>query len=220
MRISSDPASEFYFAAVGVCVVLLDGVKQFKCIEADSSEGWCTVWADSDDGSEHIAKLHGNVEILVTAAGASVLRIPNFVRTIAWLHACGKEPKNGAHLNTQVGVHLEEMIEFIKELTVTDYEQSELGYWLPRFEEFSEDEKSGEIKVSFANPEKALDALCDMEVTGNGVAFLAGWDKMKADHLVLSANEAKLVDGKPVILENGKIGKPEGWKPADLSACV
>ena len=42
----------------------------------------------------------------------------------------------------------------------------------------------------------------------------------EADHLVLSGKQAKLVDGKPVILENSKIGKPEGWKPADLSACV
>ena len=66
----------------------------------------------------------------------------------------------------------------------------------------------------------ALDALCDAEVTGNGVAYMAGFDKPGADEAVMASNDAKLVDGKPVILEGGKIGKPEGWKPPDLSAYV
>ena len=54
----------------------------------------------------------------------------------------------------------------------------------------------------------------------NGIAFLAGFDKDGADQAVLASNDAKLVDGKPVLLEGGKIGKPEGWKPPDLSAYV
>jgi hypothetical protein len=37
---------------------------------------------------------------------------------------------------------------------------------------------------------------------------------------VLASNEAKLVDGKPVILEGGKIGKPENWKAPDLRGFV
>jgi hypothetical protein len=59
-----------------------------------------------------------------------------------------------------------------------------------------------------------------MEVTGNGVAYLAGFDKDGADQAVLASNEAKLVDGKPVILEGGKIGKPAGWTPPDLTPFV
>jgi hypothetical protein len=66
----------------------------------------------------------------------------------------------------------------------------------------------------------ALDALCDTEVTGNGLAYMMGFDKPTADALVLDSNDAKLVDGKPVILEGGKIGKPEGWKAPDLRGCV
>jgi predicted HAD superfamily Cof-like phosphohydrolase len=65
-----------------------------------------------------------------------------------------------------------------------------------------------------------LDGLCDVEVTANGVAYLAGFDKPSADQAVLASNEAKLVDGKPVILEGGKIGKPEGWKAPDLRGFV
>jgi len=67
---------------------------------------------------------------------------------------------------------------------------------------------------------EALDALCDTEVTGNGVAYMAGFKKVAADELVLASNDAKLVDGKPVILEGGKIGKPEGWKAPDLRELV
>ena len=58
------------------------------------------------------------------------------------------------------------------------------------------------------------------EVTGNGVAYLAGFDKRGADQAVLASNDAKLVDGKPVIMPGGKIGKPEGWKAPDLSGFV
>lgn len=67
---------------------------------------------------------------------------------------------------------------------------------------------------------EALDALCDREVTGNGVAFLAGMDKDGADKAVLDSNDAKLVDGKPVILPDGKIGKPPGWTPPNLAPFV
>lgn len=66
----------------------------------------------------------------------------------------------------------------------------------------------------------ALDALCDREVTGNGVAYFAGFNKPAADVAVMDSNDAKLVDGKPVILEGGKIGKPEGWKPPELRSFV
>ena len=67
---------------------------------------------------------------------------------------------------------------------------------------------------------EALGALCDCEMAGNGVAYLAGFDKRSADQAVLESNDAKLVDGKPVILAGGKIGKPEGWKAPDLSGFV
>jgi hypothetical protein len=37
---------------------------------------------------------------------------------------------------------------------------------------------------------------------------------------VIASNEAKLVDGKPVILPGGKIGKPQGWMPPNLKPYV
>lgn len=84
-------------------------------------------------------------------------------------------------------------------------------------------DKSRHMLMASINPSdriEALDALCDSEVTGNGVAYLAGFDKRGADLAVLASNDAKLVDGKPVILPGGKIGKPPNWQAPDLSGFV
>ena len=148
----------------------------------------------------------------------------NFQRTAAWLHACGKG-KTMSDTSVQIGCHMEEFVEFLDQLELPDPHSmsahsmavagsllSELAARLKRRLEI--------VKIPEGNRERALDALCDMEVTGNGVAYLADFDKEEADLAVLAANEAKLVNGKPVILEGGKIGKPAGWTPPDLTPFV
>ena len=146
----------------------------------------------------------------------------NFDRTAAWLKACGKEP-NQENLSVQSGCHIEEFCEFLRTLR-TDSE----GYakLLERtcndLEWFASKLKRREQFVYIPTHLRvdALDALCDTEVTGNGVAYMAGFAKKGADEAVLASNDAKLVDGKPVILEGGKIGKPEGWKAPELRGFV
>ena len=146
----------------------------------------------------------------------------NFKRTAKWLEACGKEP-TPENLSVQIGCHIEEFCEFIKTLR-TDSE----GYakLMDRtrldLEWFGSKLKRGDEMVYIPQHHRpeALDALCDTEVTGNGIAYLAGFNKEFADEAVLQSNEAKLVDGKPVILEGGKIGKPEGWRPPELKIYV
>jgi len=146
----------------------------------------------------------------------------NYERTARWLKACGKGP-NLEGLSVQIGCHLEEICEFIGALR-SDSEG--YGKLLERtkadLEWFAIKLKKREQFVYIPTHLRgdALDALCDTEVTGNGVAYMAGFDKPGADVAVLASNEAKLVEGKPVILEGGKIGKPEGWKPPDLRAFV
>lgn len=149
----------------------------------------------------------------------------NFQRTAAWLHACGKKHLEPSHLSVQIGCHLEEVAEFLDQIEVSDgvgIDEANLcvatGLLLRVAENLKR--KRTYAHIPDDNRERALDALCDMEVTGNGVAYLAGFNKEEADLAVLAANEAKLVDGKPVILEGGKIGKPPGWRAADLSEFV
>jgi hypothetical protein len=146
--------------------------------------------------------------------------LTNYERTAQWLKACGKTNDD---LAVQIGCHIEELCEFLEVLR-TDKE----GYakLLDRtrndLEWFASKLKRREVMVYIPTHlrEDALDALCDAEVTGNGVAYLSGFNKPAADLAVMASNDAKLVDGKPVLLEGGKIGKPEGWTPPDLKAFV
>jgi predicted HAD superfamily Cof-like phosphohydrolase len=149
-------------------------------------------------------------------------KMTNYERTANWLKACGKEPDMD-NLSVQIGCHLEEFSEFLETLR-TDSEGCHLLLnrtvldlqWfagkLKRKEQFAYIPQHTKVD--------ALDALCDCEVTGNGIAYLAGFNKLAADEAVLASNEAKLVDGKPVILEGGKIGKPEGWQTPNLRSFI
>lgn len=145
----------------------------------------------------------------------------NYQRTADWLRACGKEP-SARNLSVQIGCHLEEFREFLYCLSVEGDPLD--GVHLIEARDallaLSNRLKRGDAKATFNDRIGALDALCDTEVTGNGVAYLAGFDKEAADAAVLASNDAKLVTGKPVILEGGKIGKPHDWKAPDLTAFV
>ncbi|MEY4952370.1 MAG: Stenotrophomonas phage Pokken [Pseudomonadota bacterium] len=146
----------------------------------------------------------------------------NFERTALWLSACGKTP-GVENTSVQIGCHLEELIEFLRCLRLdSDGGQLIIDRTVVDIEWLAGKLKRRAYTAHIPNHlrAEALDALCDAEVTGNGVAYLAGMDKLSADLLVLAANDAKLVDGRPVLLEGGKIGKPEGWKAPDLSSLV
>ncbi len=146
----------------------------------------------------------------------------NHQRTAAWLKACGKEP-SPENLSTQMGVQIEEFCELLACLR-TDSE----GYakLLDRtrldLEWFASKLKRREQSVYIPTHMRvdALDALCDIEVTGNGVAYLAGFDKDSADQAVLDSNDSKLEDGVAVICEGGKIGKGRDFKPPNLRGFV
>lgn len=146
----------------------------------------------------------------------------NFQRTAKWLKACGKSG-NMADLSCQIGCHFEEFVEFLQTVR-TDTEGGELIRtrvaedlaWLAK------KLKAGDYTAHIAPHLRvaALDALCDCEVTGNGVAYIAGFDKEGADAAVLDSNDAKLLGGKPVLLPGGKIGKPFGWVAPNLQPFV
>ena len=150
------------------------------------------------------------------------IQTSNFKRTAAWLKACGKEP-SAENTSVQVGCMIEEFCELLSCLR-TDSEG--YGKLLDRtrldLEWFASKLKRRDQAIYIPHHLRtdALDALCDIEVTANGVAYLAEMDKPGADRAVLDSNDAKLVDGKPVILEGGKIGKPAGWTAPDLRGFV
>lgn len=146
----------------------------------------------------------------------------NYQRTKNWLIACGKEP-SPENLSVQLGVHIEEFCELLACLRtdsegyakLLDRTRLDLEWFaskLKRREQF--------VYIPIHLRVDALDALCDGDVTGNGVSYLAGFDKDAADNEVLSSNESKLEDGKAVILEGGKIGKGNSYKAPNLRGFV
>ncbi len=146
----------------------------------------------------------------------------NYHRISAWLAACGKTPGPDT-LSTQIGCDLEETAELLRCLRVSkDGWARLLERLVIDLESLGAELKRGQLVAHFPNHLRTdvLDALCDREVTGNGVAYLAGFDKPGADAAVLASNDAKLVDGKPVILPGGKIGQPKGWRAPDLTPFV
>ena len=146
----------------------------------------------------------------------------NFARTADWLAACGKQ-QTEENVSVQIGCQLEEICEFMSCLrTDKDGYARLLERSVTDLVWFANKLKNRENFVYIPSHLRAdaLDALCDIEVTGNGIASLAGFEKDEADIAVLNSNDAKLVDGKPVILRGGKIGKPYGWTAPDLTDFV
>jgi hypothetical protein len=142
----------------------------------------------------------------------------NFQRTADWLKACGKEPSSET-LSLQIGCDLEETAELLRCLRVSKEGWARLLERLViDLESLGNELKKGGLTAHFPPhlSEDVLDALCDREVTGNGVAYLAGFDKDGADQEVLRSNESKLEDGVPVILPGGKIGKGKNFSPPNL----
>jgi hypothetical protein len=148
----------------------------------------------------------------------------NYQRTADFIKASGKEVGNHKHLDVQMGCFLEEIAEFLAEVIYfsdvkRDYAIGGAAHCLMIL---AKNLKKGSATAIIDHRRRAaaLDALCDIEVTANGLAYLAGLNKPLADQRVLDSNDAKLVNGQPVILEGGKIGKPEGWMAPDLSDCI
>lgn len=153
-----------------------------------------------------------------------MVKTSNYQRTADWLFACGKE-QTTANLSVQIGCHIEEFTEFLTSLALTgDSTASTMAIALTveTLGSLADDLKRGMVIGHIPKDRRAevLDALCDQEVTLNGVAYLANFDKEAADEAVLASNEAKLVDGKPVLAPGGKILKPEGWVAPDLTPFV
>lgn len=142
----------------------------------------------------------------------------NFRRTAEWLDACGKTA-TAENLSVQIGVHIEEFLEFLACVDVDGVTVSEWARSSTDALSMMAHRLKTRQSVATINPSlraSALDALCDSEVTGNGVAYLAGFRKELADQEVLDSNDSKLEDGKPVILPGGKIGKGKNYKPPSL----
>lgn len=159
----------------------------------------------------------------------------NFDRVSNWLKDSGQKPE---HFNAQLAADVEEIKEYFQALQemLSDYGltiQAQIENIFSEIELLNLLIKSldGTILLrSFceqpAEYKKAfLDAICDREVTANGLCYMLGFDKNLADQLVQDSNDSKLLvddDGNRYAQRNdsGKIIKPESFIPVDLSDCI
>ena len=146
----------------------------------------------------------------------------NYKQTADWLKACGKEPGDVKTISVQMGCDMEEYVELIDSFGWDENTVPLLGAARDILSHVASMLKSGKASVDLdvVQTLDALDALCDREVTGNGLAYLLGFDKDGADKAVIASNWAKLVDGKPILKPGGKIAKPEGWTAPDLKPFI
>lgn len=147
----------------------------------------------------------------------------NFQRAANWLATAGKA-QNAENLSCQIGCHIEEFTEFVDGILLLDMGIDAAAESANNaLKTIAKLIKSGQVRAVIPDENRiaVLDALCDSEVAGNGVAYLASMDKPGADNVVMAKNEDKFnADGTPVILPGGKIGKRTGWTPPDLSPFV
>lgn len=118
---------------------------------------------------------------------------------------------------SQLGVHLEEVVEMLDALGGQGKALPALLNVRRGLHELAEKVKSGEYKLDVINHELFLDSLCDQNVTGAGVAYTRGYDFRGAMEEVNRSNFSKFDEaGNPIRNEHGKIMKGPNYSKADL----
>ena len=145
----------------------------------------------------------------------------NYDRVSNWLKVAGKEP-SGETFSVQSGVMIEEFVEFLETISFGHgpVEQHSLLSAVDYLKIVAHGLKKEGKLLNIKNRVDCLDALCDIDLTLIGVAFLAGFDKNGADDAVLDSNDSKFEDGKAVILHGGKIGKGKNYVAPNLEPYV
>lgn len=144
---------------------------------------------------------------------------------IDWFNKAKPEPKE-KDVVVQMGVHFEEVAEMlttllaVDSLTPTTIEQLNLTNkaMLQLAKHFKND--ATEISLSGMDThiqEELLDAVLDQAVTGIGICTFLNQDYNGALLEVNRSNYSKFNDeGKPVFLDNGKIGKSANYSKPNL----
>lgn len=136
----------------------------------------------------------------------------------AWFTVCKPEPTN-RDLSVQLAVLIEEFKELMETWVADsangDVARAELIDLLHHIEG---ELKHGSMNIAHLDRRDALDALCDLPVTCVGFANYAKMGIVGALKEVADSNDSKLVDGKPVFDENGKMAKGPDYRAPQLDA--
>lgn len=120
---------------------------------------------------------------------------------------------------SQLGVHLEEVVEMLDQLTGNKAAIPALMDARRSLNALAELVKSGKAEIQILNHEEFLDSICDQIVTGTGVAHTRGYDIVGAMTAVNVSNFSKFGEnGEPIRNEHGKIMKGPNYHKVELSA--
>lgn len=127
------------------------------------------------------------------------------------------------NINTQMGCHLEEVIEMLAELVPNNPENNaKLTKAIGALTVLSDLMKSdGEAFEVIPECRVAvLDSLADQIVTATGVGVFLGMNVPGALDEVNRSNYSKFENGEPVFNENKKVMKGKDYTPPDLSKFI
>lgn len=149
--------------------------------------------------------------------------ISTLEETDDWFDACYPAPTT-KNLNTQMGVHFEEVGEMIDEVTPTTSEAeylfmvarkaiSKLSMYLK--------ETDGTVIIKPENRIGYIDAICDQIVTATGCAHMSQMNLIGAMDEVNRSNYSKFDEtGHPIFDENLKVAKGPNYTKANLAPFV
>ena len=131
---------------------------------------------------------------------------------VDWFKAAKPEP-TGKDKVTQLACVFEEVAELAEACGLEDLAEklNDESYYLKKITPLhAERFLTGRNKVDI------LDATSDITVTVQGLNQLMGFDGIGALKEVIRSNNSKMVDGKFIFDENGKIDKPNSFSEPNL----
>lgn len=152
----------------------------------------------------------------------------NIVERVAFfMHSCGQDLNE--HKPDQVSLYIGLIAEELREVVLALAESGSVvddivlhhlyGDTIPALYDLAEFGKRGALSamVESADQAELLDGFIDCAIVSLGAAISSSPDAEAAVDEVLAANDAKVSGGLDA---NGKIQKPAGWAPPDLSGFV
>lgn len=127
------------------------------------------------------------------------------------------------NISTQIGCHLEELVEMLNELIPTSGEHLDVvANAVNALKVLSTLMKENEKAVYIPNSARIplLDALADQIVTATGVGVFLGMNVPGALAEVNRSNYSKFEDGEPIFNENKKVMKGKDYTPPDLTPFI
>jgi predicted HAD superfamily Cof-like phosphohydrolase len=149
------------------------------------------------------------------------------IDSIALWHKRARPNPTDKDFNTQLGCHLEEIVEMVECLRFT-YKNG-TGVEMPgknsmiyqQIKDFSDGLKAGRITAEVADRKEFVDSLADQIVTAVGVGHCADMNTTKAVDIVNTSNWSKFSpEGEPYFDQGGKILKGPNYVPPALESCT